>query len=229
MVMVRSSTYESKQTFSRIILQAAAVPDLRESYENRRPVLEQVAARLEVELTEHFEGVPRIDRISFRTKGIDSFVEKATARKIDPPYEHPLAEIEDQIAGRVLVLFAADVADAVRRVNELLTPVEYDHKRPTRYNEFDYESVHGVYTLPPPYLPPGWNEHEDMPQTFEMQVRTLFQHAYAETQHDLDYKSAIPVDDAINRELAWIAAGCWGGDQALERVRSLVPKSTDHR
>lgn len=199
--------------------------DLREAYELRRPVLEQVAARLEADLLDHFAGVPHIDRISFRTKGASSFVDKATVRKIDPPYEHPLAEIEDQIAGRVLVFFTGDVADAVGHINELLTPVEYEHKRPTKYNEFDYESVHGVYTLPPQYLPPGWGEYDDMPQTFEMQVRTLLQHAYAEPQHDLGYRSDTPVDDEIKRELAWIAAGCWGGDQALERIRLLVAKS----
>jgi ppGpp synthetase/RelA/SpoT-type nucleotidyltranferase len=198
------------------------MPDLREAYELRRPVLKQVAGRLEAELLDHFDGKPHIDRISFRVKGVESLVEKATVRKVDPPYEHPLAEIEDQIAGRVLVLFTEDVADAVEHMDKLLTPVEYEHKRPTQYNEFDYESVHGVYTMPPPYLPPGWEEHDDMPQTFEMQVRTLFQHAYAEPQHDLGYKSDTPIDDEIKRELAWIAAGCWGGDQALERVRSLV-------
>jgi putative GTP pyrophosphokinase len=198
------------------------MPDLREAYELRRPMLKQVTARLEAELLDHFNGKPHIDRISFRAKDVDSFVEKATVRKIALPYEHPLAEIEDQIAGRVLVLFAGDVADAVEHINKLLMPVEYEHKRPTQYNEFDYESVHGVYALPPPYLPPDWGEHDDMPQTFEMQVRTLFQHAYAEPQHDLGYKSDTPIDDKIKRELAWIAAGCWGGDQGLERVRSLV-------
>lgn len=200
------------------------MPDLQEAYELRRPVLRQVAGRLEAELLEHFDGCPRIDRISFRVKGVNSFVEKSK-RDIKPPYDYPLAEIEDQIAGRILVLFTGDVANTVKHMNKLLTPVEYEHKRPTRYNEFDYESVHGVYTFPPPYLPPGWGEHEDMPQTFEMQVRTLFQHAYAESQHDLGYKPTAPVEDDIRRELAWIAAGCWGGDQALERVRSLVAGS----
>ena len=215
----------SKPTSSRIGWQVADMPDLRETYGLRRPVLKQVASQLEAELLEHFDERAHIDRISFRTKGVESFVEKA-GRGVKPPYDDPLAEIEDQIAGRILVLFTEDVDEAVDHMNELIMPVEYDHKRPTQYNEFDYESVHGVYTFPPPYLPPGWEEHEDMPQTFEMQVRTLFQHAYAEPQHDLGYKPSAAISDEIRRELAWIAAGCWGGDQALERVRSLVAGSS---
>ena len=105
----------------------------------------------------------------------------------------------------------------------LLNQVEQDHKRPTQYNEFDYESVHGVYVLPPQYLPAGWEAQEDMPETFELQVRTLFQHAYAEPQHDLGYKpGGADLTEETRRELAWIAASSWGADHALDRVRAQL-------
>lgn len=199
------------------------MPELAELYEKRLPLLQRVAGSLEEELIDHFTGVARIDRISFRAKGAKSFLEKA--ERVKDPYEVPLAEIEDQIAGRIIVLFSVDVDLAVERLCELFTPVEQDHHRPTRYNEFDYESHHSVHVLAAHHKPAGWAELEDMPTTFEIQVRTLFQHAYAEPQHDLGYKSDTPIEDAIKRELAWIAAGCWGGDQAFERVRSLVANS----
>jgi ppGpp synthetase/RelA/SpoT-type nucleotidyltranferase len=201
------------------------VPDLRSAYVARLDLLGQAAQRLEDDLLEHFRGRGHIDRISVRVKGVDSFVEKATVRKVDPPYESPLAEIEDQIAGRILILFVGDLEDTLGHVNTLLNSVEQDHKRPTRYNEFDYESVHGVYALPPQYQPDGWDEQEDMPQTFEMQVRTLFQHAYAEPQHDLGYKPGSPLTDEVRRELAWIAASSWGADHALDRVRRSLADS----
>lgn len=200
------------------------MPDLRGTYESRVPVLEQAAQRLEAEVQEHFSGRPHVDRISFRVKGVDSFVKKA-CRDIKPPYEHPLEEIEDQIAGRILVLFIDDLETTVGHVNELVIPVEQHHKRPTHYNEFDYESHHGVYALPPQYLPDGWDQQEDMPQTFELQVRTLFQHAYAEPQHDLGYKPGAPLSDEVRRELAWIAANSWGADHALDRVRKTLAAS----
>lgn len=200
-----------------------AMPEFVELYEKRLPLLKRVAASLEAELIDHFAGVARVDRIFFRAKGAKSFLEKAEREK--DPYEVPLAEIEDQIAGRIIVLFSADVELAVERLCEIFTSVEKDHHRPTRYNEFDYESHHSVHVLAAHHKPVGWAELEDMPTTFEMQVRTLFQHAYAEPQHDLGYKPDGPIDDEIKRELAWIAAGCWGGDQALERVRLLVANS----
>jgi ppGpp synthetase/RelA/SpoT-type nucleotidyltranferase len=206
----------------------AAVPDLADvsqitdAYAARIDLLEHVADRLQQDLIEHFRGRPHIDRISVRVKTLDSFVEKATIREMPVPYEVPLAEIEDQVAGRVLVHFLNDLKGTVDHVAKLLNPVEQDHKRPTRYNEFDYESLHGVYALPPQYLPSGWDEQEDMPETFELQVRTLFQHAYAEPQHNLGYKPGAPLTDEVRRELAWIAASSWGADHALERARGQL-------
>ena len=200
------------------------MPDLAEAYVARVGLLRHVAGQLEADLLEHFREVAHIDRISVRVKGVHSFVEKATIRKIDPPYSNPLAEIEDQVAGRVLVLFTSDLEPTIKRVAELVNPVEEDHKRPTRYNEFDYESVHGIYAIPPQYLPANWDEQEDMPKTLELQVRTLFQHAYAEPQHDLGYKADVPLGDEERRELAWIAASAWGADQALDRVRKKLAR-----
>jgi putative GTP pyrophosphokinase len=53
-------------------------------------------------------------------------------------------------------------------------------------------------------------------------VRTLFQHAYAEPQHDVAYKAKTPLTRDDKRELAWIAASAWGADQALMRVRKQI-------
>jgi putative GTP pyrophosphokinase len=199
--------------------------DLRERYLERVDLLAAVADRLEAHLLEHFDGRPRIDRISVRAKGVTSFLEKATGARHGEPYEEPLAELEDQVAGRILVFFTSDLEPTVEHLGELLNRVEVDHKRPTRWNEFDYESWHGVYTIPSIYLPEGWDLQEDMPETLEMQVRTLFQHAYAEPQHDLGYKPGASLADEVKRELAWVAASSWGADQALDRVKKTLANS----
>lgn len=192
---------------------------LRNRYEGRLPLLRGVAANLERELHRQFDGVPHIDRIAFRAKGRDSFLEKVLERHVDPPYDEPLIEVEDQVAGRIIVFFLSDVEPARENAERIFTPVESAQRRPERYNEFDYESFHGVYGIPPQAKPVGWDEHDDLPRTFELQIRTLFQHAYAESQHDLAYKPETPPSDEIRRELAWVAASSWGADQALERVR----------
>jgi ppGpp synthetase/RelA/SpoT-type nucleotidyltranferase len=59
-----------------------------------------------------------------------------------------------------------------------------------------------------------WGARDDLPSTFELRVRTIFMHAYAEPQHNIGYKAASELPGQVRRELAWIAAS------AYERVRS---------
>jgi putative GTP pyrophosphokinase len=193
--------------------------ELRAAYEERLPLLQELAANLEHETRRQFDGIPHIDRISFRAKGVESFLDKVLERRIEPPYEQPLIEVEDQVGGRILVFFISDVDPARAQAERVFTPVEAVLRRPETYNVFDYESFHAIYGIPPPMKPASWDNRDDLPRTFELQIRTLFQHAYAEPQHDLAYKPEAPPSDEIRRELAWVAASGWGADQALERMR----------
>lgn len=198
--------------------------NLGDSYDARRHLLEHVRDRLEQELVRHFEGMPHIDRISFRMKGQASFVKKVEKNAAsEHPYREPLVEVEDQVAGRILVFFLDDVETAVARAQELFaSPVESSPRAPALDAEFGYESYHEVYSIPSWALPAGWGERADVPHMFELQVRTLFQHAYAEPQHDLAYKPTATLTRDQRRELAWVAASAWGADQAFVRVHRTL-------
>jgi putative GTP pyrophosphokinase len=193
--------------------------DLRSRYADRLGILEQLRSNLEQETKEALAALPHIDRVTFRVKGVDSFVAKAKDLKNDPPYQDPLAEIEDQVAGRVIVFFLSDLLIVHEHLAGTYSTIERSHRRPERDAEFGYESDHVICVIPPHLKPNGWNMRYDMPSTFELQMRTLLMHAYAEPQHDIGYKAARDLPREIRRELAWIASSAWGADQAYERVR----------
>jgi ppGpp synthetase/RelA/SpoT-type nucleotidyltranferase len=191
---------------------------LKDRYEGRKHLLREVKQSLEEETKYSLEGIEHIDRISFRVKGTDSFVEKAEDPHNDPLYSEPLVEIEDQIAGRVIVFFVRDLAVVREKLKKTFNAIEHSERRPARDAEFGYESDHFICVIPPHAKPDGWDQRDDVPTTFELQVRTIFMHAYAEPQHDLAYKGEKDLPKSIRRELAWIAASAWGADQAYERV-----------
>jgi putative GTP pyrophosphokinase len=193
--------------------------DLRSRYSDRLSLLEELRSTLEEETKEALAALPHIDRVTFRVKGGDSFVAKAADPKNDPPYQDPLAEIEDQVAGRVIVFFLGDLVTVHERLAGSYSTIERSQRRPERDVEFGYESDHLVCVIPPHLKPSGWAKRHDMPSTFELQIRTLLMHAYAEPQHDIGYKAPRDLSHQIRRELAWIAASAWGADQAYERVR----------
>jgi putative GTP pyrophosphokinase len=178
-------------------------------------------ARLAKNLTDETVGalkdVPRVDRISYRVKAAKSFVDKARDPANSPAYGEPLVEIEDQVAGRVLVFFLRDI-DSVLALGGAFTRVESSRRRPKKDEEFGHESHHLICMIPPQAKPSGWDALQDAPKTFELQVRTLFMHAWAEPQHDLAYKAAEDLPREIRRELFWIAAASWGADQAFQRI-----------
>lgn len=192
--------------------------ELLERYESRNSVLSQLAENLESETKEALQGTPHIDRVYYRVKGVKSFLDKARDPRNAPPYKEPLIEIEDQVAGRVLVFFLSDIQTTIARLNNNFTRIESTRRRPQKDEEFGYESHHLICMIPPQTKPAGWNALENPPKTFELQVRTLFMHAWAEPQHDLGYRRPEDLPREIRRELFWVAASSWGADQAFERI-----------
>jgi ppGpp synthetase/RelA/SpoT-type nucleotidyltranferase len=190
---------------------------IKAAYQEREPLLAETATLLEQEVRAALQDVEHIDRISCRAKSSKSFLEKAFDPANEPGYTDPLREIEDQVAGRVIVFFLGDIPTVREKLRKAFTPVEYRKRRPARDEEFGYESEHLICIVPPQVKTPGWLKCDDMPNTFELQIRTIFMHAYAEPQHDTAYKSSSDLPSHIRRELAWIAAASWGADQAYER------------
>lgn len=194
--------------------------ELAAAYAARRPLLEKLAVELETMTLSALDGVPHVDRVSFRVKDQDSFVAKAMKAK----YTDPLVELEDQVAGRVITFFRDDIPVVRERLTAWFGRVEHEIKEPDGSSEFGYESDHYVFVIAEHWKPEGWQQHADMPTTFEFQVRTLFMHAWAEPQHDLGYKPGSPLDKQTTKELAWVAASAWGADRMLNEIaRRLRP------
>ena len=199
---------------------ASAISD----YAPRVPILKELAAELEREVRNALAGVGHIDRISFRAKDPRSFGEKSLATDADGnrKYLLPHEDIEDQVAGRILVFFRRDIDVVVDRLCTLFTRVEHVRKAPSGHDAFAYESEHLVFTIPPHLVPGGWQGLDGPPTTFEMQVRTLFMHAWAEPEHDISYKAAVPLTVEERRKLAWAASSAWGGDAIFEQVLDSI-------
>jgi ppGpp synthetase/RelA/SpoT-type nucleotidyltranferase len=196
--------------------------ELLAEYERRyRGHLQHIARGLEDLVVDHLGDEPEIDRVTARAKDPSSFHEKA--HQLDdagtPKYSEPLTQIQDLVGVRVVVLYHATVERVSSRLSRYLHPIEEKTLVPESNWEFGYIGRHVVAALPSDVIPPAANADE-VPRFFELQIKTLFQHAWSEANHDLGYKSSAPLSPDDQRLLAFAAAQSWGADRAFEELRS---------
>lgn len=180
-----------------------------------------MAKGLEGLVMDHLQGQQRIDRISARAKTPTSFAAKAAKLASDgaPKYGDPLTEIQDQLGVRVTVFYLGDVEPVRVVMNRYFTHIEERELLPESSWAFGYFGWHAVMATPTDVVPRDV-ELSDAPRFFELQIKTLFQHAWSEANHDLGYKAASALSNEQQRQLAFAAAQGWGADRAFEQLRA---------
>lgn len=193
---------------------------LADQYEERhREALVPVAKALEGLIADILKDQPRIDRVSARAKALTSFLKKAGATiGAKKKYKKPLLEIQDQIGARIITFFRSDVERIDAIIKQYFTSIETKDLVPESEWEFGYFGRHHVLVLPSDVksddIPP-----EQLPDCFELQIKTLFQHAWSEANHDVGYKPGLqPLSTEENRKLAYTSAQAWGADQMFDEL-----------
>lgn len=189
--------------------------EIERIYTERYSILNSVATSIEKELREEILiDVKHIDYISSRAKKIESFVQKALKKKEDGSrkYDDPFNQIQDQIGIRVVVYFLSDVEIVKQRVLSNYLEVENTLIGDANPTQFSYQGRHFVF-----HVPIGLRETTQCPVSFfELQVHTLFQHAWAAANHDIGYKKNGELTELEQRKLAWAAAQSWGADTIFD-------------
>jgi ppGpp synthetase/RelA/SpoT-type nucleotidyltranferase len=205
------------------------VTALQTAYEERfKQMLQPLAQRLEAQLKDTFGKHKRIDRISVRPKSIERFVAKA-AKQIDgeAKYNDPLNQIQDQIGARIVTFYKSDVEEIAAEVKKYFRHIESQLIVPESEKEFGYEGQHFILFIPRDIFDDAIREEESI-SFFELQIKTLFQHAWSEAEHDLGYKPSASLTNDQKRRLAFTAAQAWGADQIFDELHRQLDLPSSH-
>ncbi|MFZ2956925.1 MAG: hypothetical protein WA705_08560 [Candidatus Ozemobacteraceae bacterium] len=191
-------------------------------YDAFRTILESCKTALLKELAELLqrEGVD-IHVLSGRVKGRESLRYKLS--RPDKTY-HSLWDVTDLLGLRITTYFE-DTIEQVAKLLEKHLPMDFvnstDKLRFKDHGTFGYRSLHYVSALAgdrvyAKELPPEFR--------FEIQIRTVLQHAWAEVEHDLGYKSLRKtsselIPDAIRRRFSRIASLLEVADEEFVSIR----------
>jgi ppGpp synthetase/RelA/SpoT-type nucleotidyltranferase len=174
-------------------------------YRETRPEFEQLA-RAVATLLEGLLLRRRIDylAVTFRTKTVDSFLGKLQRKT----YKDPRTEVTDLCGIRVITYLESDL----QRVSELIRDIfvidsvrSVDKSSSLAVDRVGYRSVHFVCKFGRRRLRLPEYEHF-AGLVFEIQVRTALQHAWAQIEHDRNYKFGGVLPEPIQRRL-FLAAG----------------------
>ncbi|MDA1053641.1 MAG: RelA/SpoT domain-containing protein [Planctomycetota bacterium] len=188
-------------------------------------VLCPLAERLESLLRDYLSDAQRIDRITTRAKGIDRFLAKALKFEGDKlKYADPLGEIQDQIGARIVTFYVSDIKAVADIVLTYFRPIEEKLIIPESESEFGYVGKHFILFLPLDVLDEEITA-DRAPKVFELQIKTLFQHAWSEANHDLGYKADSPLSSDQKRRIAFTAAQAWGADHIFDSLHAETIKT----
>ena len=153
--------------------------------------------------------------VQSRIKKEESFVEK-TIRKSDTIHE--IGNVTDLLGIRIICYFSDDVDRICKGLPDRFIidrENSVDKRKGLSAKEFGYMAVHGVFSL----KQDGTVPEELLGYKFEVQVKTVLQHAWAEIEHDLGYKSEYGVPAEIRRRFSMTASLMELGDQEFVTLR----------
>lgn len=136
-------------------------------------------------------------------------------------YEHPLEQITDLAGVRIITYFPTDVDRILPMLKQEFTIDEkhsVDSRQTTDPSAFGYASVHLVVGLAPERVKlPEYSMFKSL--RCEIQVRTILQHAWAEIEHDIVYKSSDQIPFELRRKFASLAGLLEVADREFEMLR----------
>ncbi|WP_407456213.1 GTP pyrophosphokinase family protein [Fibrobacter sp.] len=193
-----------------------------EDYREQRSVFERLLGIVKNTLEESVaENKIYINAIEGRVKAEDSLVGKLERKS--GKYSS-LSDLTDILGVRVITFYSDEVdkiAALVSRTFEIDWENSIDKRRMHEINSFGYNSLHYICRLPKErFFDPECPQLNEI--RFEVQMRTVLQHAWAVLDHDTGYKSGFEVPREYLRNLNRIAGMLELIDEQFSQIRSGI-------
>ena len=193
--------------------------ELLEQYRSLLPIYSKMAEIIPEKLKGFFDDAGLIvAAVEHRVKTEESLSGKLQLKggKYSSIYD-----ITDIIGIRVITFYIDDVdkvASALERLFEIDWENSVDKRKAHETDSFGYLSLHYICRIPEKsYSDP---EHPEFNKIrFEVQMRTVLQHAWANMNHDTGYKSGVEIPKVYLRNLSRLAGMLELVDDEFSRIR----------
>jgi putative GTP pyrophosphokinase len=161
----------------------------------------------------------------YRVKKISSFISKSLYRDKSEKYKNPIIDIEDKVATRLVVL----TTQHIKQVQEILCRSSVWFAKLDKNISNDIELDPSTFGYQAAHIIVRRRAKADLsatellnPIACEIQIKTLFQHAYSEMSHSTVYKGPYRQDTELLRTLARSMALMEAVDGYFQDMYSLI-------
>ena len=193
--------------------------ELLSQYRRLLPVYEKMAEVIPEKLKQFFaEAGIIVAAVEHRVKAEDSLAGKL---KLKGGKYRDIFDITDLVGIRVITFYIDDV-DKVASVLERLFEIDWensiDKRKAHEIDSFGYLSLHYICRIPESAYSDA--EHPELNKIrFEVQMRTVLQHAWANMNHDTGYKSGVEIPKVYLRSMSRLAGMLELADDEFSRIR----------
>ncbi|GAS80376.1 GTP pyrophosphokinase [Paenibacillus amylolyticus] len=189
-------------------------------YGTKRDLFKRLSMKVELILKDilELEHIPYLNVVS-RAKDLESYTQKAQKEK----YDDPIQQIKDMAGIRVIAYVESDVEKISKKIEEefQIDWKESVNKSSTMdLDRFGYRSNHYIAKLSELRCElPEFRAYKDL--WFEIQIRTILQHAWAEIEHDRNYKMKginLPNEKDIKRRFYLLAGALESADREFNSI-----------
>jgi len=173
----------------------------------------------------HDDGLNHHD-VQFRVKTAESAAEKMVRRDANGQLKYPggLERLDDLIGIRVILFVESDIdAVAIALTSQFTCHDDEDKTALMRKNGgIGYAGRHLTLEVPAGNPPNGCLDY--VGQRFEVQIRTVLQHAWAEFEHDIRFKGSSGDNAEISRAFTMASTLIELADQQFVNISDILKR-----
>lgn len=198
------------------------IDQISKRWENDEPQLAILGQQILLYLRKGLFAMELHPEISYRTKEIQSIVKKIQKKQKETP-DYGYDDLRDKLGVRIICPFLSDlnIIESFLKANFVVRKVE-KKKEAIDFNKLDYQSNHYDVSVKSELI------DFDSDFIFEIQVRTMNQHAWANSAHILYYKQDIVLPDEMKHKIYRLLSLYELADEEFAKVNDYLKSQKDN-